>query len=314
MSEITVFAFDSAAVRTVTIDGEPWFVAGDVAKILGFAHVPHMIRMLEEDQKGVHIVDPFGGGQESVIISESGLYSCIFKSRRPEAKRFRKWVTSEVLPSIRKTGTYSVPGLGPEPILSRVPAHAADLTVAASRTFNALLRSSRAAGLPLPRALRVANAGTLRKTGVDLLAELDADDYPDELDAAETPDPGSIARFFRDWLQGDTPHPVCICDSGQLYAAYVRWCRRAGEKPRSHNSLSHFVKQQKFWEVACKSRFAGVDRRDKEIRSRMVIPPQRILEATLRDGHDYRKRLQQTEAEWATEGYLAFSRSLGEEV
>jgi len=93
-------------VRVVKIDGEPWFVAKDVANLLGFSQVPHMLRIPDEDEKGVRIVDTPGGRQEAAIINESGLYSIILKSRKPAAKRFKKWVTGTVLPAIRKDGAY----------------------------------------------------------------------------------------------------------------------------------------------------------------------------------------------------------------
>lgn len=102
----TVFAFDTHAVRSFLLEDEPWFVAGDVAEILGYTHVPHMTRLLDDDERGTHIVDTPGGPQEMTVISESGLYAAILKSRKPEAKRFRKWVTSEVLPAIRRNGAY----------------------------------------------------------------------------------------------------------------------------------------------------------------------------------------------------------------
>lgn len=102
----TIFNFRSTEVRTLVLDGEAWFVASDVAKALAYTHAPHMLRVLDEDEKGVRIVDTLGGPQELGVINESGLYHAVLKSRKPEAKPFRKWVTSEVLPSIRKTGQY----------------------------------------------------------------------------------------------------------------------------------------------------------------------------------------------------------------
>lgn len=110
---IQAYSFDASALRAINILGEPWFVAADVAAILGFKHTPHMLRTLDEDEKGVHIVDTLGGKQEGTIISESGLYNAIFRSRREEARRFRKWVTSEVLPAIRRTGRFEVENAEP---------------------------------------------------------------------------------------------------------------------------------------------------------------------------------------------------------
>lgn len=110
MSSITPFAFETTDIRVVTNDqGEPWFVAGDVADLLGYRNAPDMTRLLDDDEKGTHNLRTLGGEQEMTLISESGLYACILKSRRPEAKTFRKWVTGEVLPSLRKTGRYAVP-------------------------------------------------------------------------------------------------------------------------------------------------------------------------------------------------------------
>lgn len=101
-----VFDFKDAKVRTIVKDGEPWFVAKDIASILGFDHTPTMTRSLDEDEKGVHNMHTLGGKQHMTIINESGLYSAILKSRKPEAKEFKRWVTHEVLPAIRKHGGY----------------------------------------------------------------------------------------------------------------------------------------------------------------------------------------------------------------
>lgn len=101
-----VFTFQTSEVRTVDREGEPWFVLADVADILGFSRSRDAARVLDEDEKGAHIVRPLGGEQEVTIISESGIYALALKSRRPEAREFRKWVTSDVLPAIRKTGRY----------------------------------------------------------------------------------------------------------------------------------------------------------------------------------------------------------------
>lgn len=104
-----VAVFESASsIRIIMINGEPWLVAVDIAKALNFRDASNMVRMLDEDEKGTRPVSTPGGSQELTVISESGLYHAVLKSRKPEAKTFRKWVTSEVLPSIRKTGSYSV--------------------------------------------------------------------------------------------------------------------------------------------------------------------------------------------------------------
>lgn len=108
----SVFNFTETAVLRVITDeqGEYWFAATDVCVALEFGgRSRDYLRMLDDDEKGAHIMRTPGGDQEVQIINESGLYSLILKSRKPEAKRFKKWVTSEVLPTIRKTGRYETP-------------------------------------------------------------------------------------------------------------------------------------------------------------------------------------------------------------
>ena len=114
MGNLQTFRFtDTLILRGFLRDGEPWFVARDVAAALDYSVAKDMTRNLDDDEKGGQIVPTLGGDQEMTVINESGLYSAILKSRKPEAKRFKKWVTSEVLPSIRKTGSYTAPTAQP---------------------------------------------------------------------------------------------------------------------------------------------------------------------------------------------------------
>ena len=108
MNELVSFAFtDKLPVRVVVDElGNPWFVAADVAAILGYRDAHDALRGIGDDEKGTQIVRTLGGDQEMLVVNESGLYAVIFKSRLDEAVLFRKWVTGEVLPSIRKTGGY----------------------------------------------------------------------------------------------------------------------------------------------------------------------------------------------------------------
>lgn len=97
-------------VRNTIIKGEPWFVAKDVCDILGLTKYRDALMRLDEDDKGCPVLmDTPGGKQEMSTVNESGLYSLIFQSRKPEAKEFKRWVTSEVLPAIRKQGYYVHP-------------------------------------------------------------------------------------------------------------------------------------------------------------------------------------------------------------
>jgi prophage antirepressor-like protein len=107
--EVTLFSFKNRKVRVVMKDGEPWFVAKDVCDILGHTNSRMALEMLDDGEKGVSKVYTPGGNQEMNVVSESGIYSLIFRSNRPEAKLFRRWVTHEVLPAIRKTGRYAAP-------------------------------------------------------------------------------------------------------------------------------------------------------------------------------------------------------------
>lgn len=109
MSNVIPFSFDGYAVRVLTRDDKPWFVLADVCSVLDIANNRDASNRLDEDEKGVVTTDTLGGAQEMSIINESGLYNLIFTSRKPEARRFRKWVTGEVLPAIRKTGSYGLP-------------------------------------------------------------------------------------------------------------------------------------------------------------------------------------------------------------
>lgn len=105
-SNVIPFKFGKQQVRTLLIDDQPWFVANDVSAALQYSEASAMTRHLDDDEKGLSIVQTLGGDQEMLVINESGLYSAILRSRKAEAKRFKKWVTAEVLPAIRKHGRY----------------------------------------------------------------------------------------------------------------------------------------------------------------------------------------------------------------
>lgn len=109
MNDLKVFENEEfGSVRTLSMDGDPWFVGKDVATALGYAKPTDAVRKhVDSEDRGVSKTETPSGEQEVVIINESGLYSLILSSKLPNAKRFKRWVTSEVLPAIRKTGTYS---------------------------------------------------------------------------------------------------------------------------------------------------------------------------------------------------------------
>lgn len=105
-TNVIPFNFGNQQVRTLLIGDQPWFVVNDVSAALQYSEASAMTRHLDDDEKGLSIVQTLGGDQEMLVINESGLYSAILRSRKAEAKRFKKWVTAEVLPAIRKQGRY----------------------------------------------------------------------------------------------------------------------------------------------------------------------------------------------------------------
>ncbi|MBT2736594.1 phage antirepressor [Bacillus sp. ISL-7] len=105
-NELTILNFGLNEIRTVAIDGEVWFVAKDVTTVLDIKNPRTSLALLDEDEKGVHSMDTLGGKQELTIINEAGLYTLILKSRKPEAKAFKRWITHEVIPTIRQHGAY----------------------------------------------------------------------------------------------------------------------------------------------------------------------------------------------------------------
>ena len=116
MEQLKIFESEEfGQVRTVTRDGEVWFIARDVAEALGYANASDAIsKHVDREDKGVAKCDTPGGTQELTVINESGLYSLILSSKLGSAKRFKRWVTSEVLPAIHKTGSYEMDDYSPE--------------------------------------------------------------------------------------------------------------------------------------------------------------------------------------------------------
>lgn len=109
MNEIQIFKHEAfGQIRVIDRDGEPWFIAVDVCKALELGNSRQAIARLDDDEKGVISIDTPGGPQEMSVINEPGLYSLVLGSRKPEAKTFKRWVTHEVLPSIRQNGYYAL--------------------------------------------------------------------------------------------------------------------------------------------------------------------------------------------------------------
>ena len=111
MENIQVFTYQNNKVRTVDVDGEAWFVLKDVCEVLHLGTTAKVAERLDDDEKGMNQIHTPGGTQNVTVVNESGLYHVILRSDKPEAAPFRRWVTNDVLPAIRKTGSYNAPQL-----------------------------------------------------------------------------------------------------------------------------------------------------------------------------------------------------------
>lgn len=161
MSKMIPFEFESHAVRVQVMAGQPWFNANDVCEILAYSNPRDALaKHVDTDDVAKHdTIDSLGRAQATNHISESGLYALILGSAKPEAKRFKKWVTSEVLPSIRKTGGYRA-------------ASPVRLVTEAARAFPPLFRAARLLGCDKNAAAIAANQAVMSATQVNLLQQL----------------------------------------------------------------------------------------------------------------------------------------------
>lgn len=163
MQELKIFDNEEfGQVRTVMIDNEPWFVGNDVAKALGYAKVWEAIKtnVDEMDTSLTGVTDSLGRKQQTTIINESGLYSLIFGSKLETAQKFKRWVTSEVLPALRKNGTYTVDTTCQYPVS---PA-AIDSATSAGRLLERLMKGQ---GIP-PHMIMMAVKSVFQQAGIDL--------------------------------------------------------------------------------------------------------------------------------------------------
>lgn len=162
MKELQVFnSEDFGQVRTIIINDVPFFVGKDVADILGYGNSRQALKTnVADDDKDVHVVDTPSGAQRMTIINESGLYSLIFGSKLEKAKQFKRWVTSEVLPSLRKNGTYSVTTTCQYPVS---PA-AMESATNAGRLFERLMKRQ---GVP-PYEIAMAVRSIFLQAGIDI--------------------------------------------------------------------------------------------------------------------------------------------------
>lgn len=139
MNELQVFSFESDSVRALERDGQAWFVAKDAAKTLGYKNPRDAIsKHVDEEDKEVAKCDTLGGRQDIAIINESGLYSLVLSSKLPSAKKFKRWVTSEVLPALRKTGQYQVKELSGQELMAKALIEAQSVLAAKDKQIEAM--------------------------------------------------------------------------------------------------------------------------------------------------------------------------------
>lgn len=186
-SHIIPFDFEGQAVRVIhDEEGNIWFVAADVCRCLELGNTSMALDRLDEDEKAcINTIDTSSSSRKTIqmlAVNEPGLYTLVLTSRKEEARRFKRWITHDVLPALRKTGQYQMPGhTAPPPERLRPLAwdaplgSSAESLLAASRSFSAMLRTARHIGLSRQQQLTAANAITFRATGVDVLAEFDVD-------------------------------------------------------------------------------------------------------------------------------------------
>lgn len=216
---LTPYIFQDEMVRVHRDDnGEPWFVATDVCRILGLTNTSKAVSSLEDDEKGVTNSYTLGGEQEMLTVSESGLYALIFRSRKPAAKAFRKWVTSEVLPAIRKTGRYETEGgsmADREALLAAVKDQAGRISMRTTQRvsmLNIALQVCKAEGaadeltvlaryVSMCDALLGKQAEEAKEKGELALVDQFLAECCEKVDA-EKVNATVLYRFFRGWCQG----------------------------------------------------------------------------------------------------------------
>lgn len=183
-NKMQLFSFEGAQIRSVVIDGEPWFVAKDVCNVLGVQQPARAVENLDSDEVSkTHITDSLNRQQETYIVNESGLYALVIRSNKPNARRFRKWITSEVLPAIRRTGRYAPqedaladdPGMvmargliAADKLIKQKDAQIAELEALIDRDHDKVVFAERLLASETPLSLGTAAKLLRRATGVEI--------------------------------------------------------------------------------------------------------------------------------------------------
>ena len=222
MNNLQIFdSPDFGQIRTIQQNGEPWFVGKDVAKILGYERADNAIRNhVDDEDKLMHQISASGQNREMYIINESGLYSLILSSKMPKAKEFKRWVTSEVIPAIRKTGKYEAMAV---PINDEPATDFTQLEFDQRIRIAAIIASCRRERLPM----------------VAKILSLDFDEFtqllPQNASDAEQLAYQYITSVY-DSMQRDTPIQY-------FYSSYTKWCMEQNLLPLTKHGVTKVLKK-----------------------------------------------------------------------
>lgn len=272
MKKIVPFYYEQNEVRVIRDEGgNPWWVAADVCRVLGLTNPRKTVKSLDDDEKSTvtisygtvtnndGTVDINDGGLKYNIINEPGLYSLVLRSRKPEAKKFKRWITHEVLPAIRKTGAYNMMGAGS--YMSSKPPTLSLL----SREFIASSRMAKVMGFDVGSSRTIANRAVLEKYGEDCMAICGI--RPDE----QPPDaPESIGAFIERHSKEFVAERLRIdaaaaAHTVEVYWDYKTWCAEKGYCPLSRNKFYQVLQERipglkrSAWGTNRRAHFLGIE-------------------------------------------------------
>ncbi len=215
--EVTVFEFNSQSVRSLTDEkGEPWFVAKDVCGILDLDNVAMALQRVPENHKGINSIDTLGGIQQLSTVDEPGLYRLILRSDKPAAEPFMEWVTSEVLPAIRKSGSYSVPQVDElGKVIDVRHSHIRSTQAPGGLDIRYTLDLTKVVLQPTQKSLSLLE----RVTGIDL------SELVEELSIPPSSSAVGLVREFIDQCCRPTDESNCI-NLSSVYQAYQQWFKK----------------------------------------------------------------------------------------
>lgn len=253
MNQLMTFDYEENTVRVIQDElGDPWWVAKDVCDILEHSNHRVAVDMLEDDEKGVRKVYSLGGDQEMIVISESGLYTLIIRSNKPEARPFRRWVTHEVLPAIRKQGLYDM-GLEKEMDDIAMTTAAIPVTVArlseAAQGIKAAMIIARAFGFREDQARSMANEMVKELTGIDVMDLMKIPEVAENgqsllPSAADQPKIGLDERMLSEFVEDCCEVSSSVRTAGdKLYWAFLRWFRENHGTDEEAPSRSLFTRR-----------------------------------------------------------------------